>query len=308
MHKKRLFLGPKYALLFSLSILFYFLLSTLQVYFKIQYRFCCFLLSFCFFCMGVFNFLFCMFKLLIVIPARYASTRFPGKPLIPIGNRSMLQRVWEQASKVKQFHNATEVVVATDDESVFAHVVSFGGKAVMTAESHQSGTERCFEASQGLDFDVLVNVQGDEPFIQPEVIWQVASLAANEVYPIATLCAKIHDNQELNNPNCVKVVKSKNNAALYFSRSPIPYVRDANTDLPFYRHIGLYAFKKDRLNELASLKESALERIEKLEQLRWLENGFAIGVGECTQRGPAVDTPDDLLIVEKFLKDYPEFQ
>lgn len=248
-----------------------------------------------------------MFKLLIVIPARYDSTRFPGKPLVEIRGKSMLRRVWEQAIKVKQLHPSTSVLVATDDLRIFSHVKDWGGDVVLTSDSHVSGTDRCFEAADTFDFEVLVNVQGDEPFILPDMILKTANLIAREGFPIATLCQMIQDPNDFINPNCVKVVKSVQNAALYFSRAPIPFQRDVTASNTPLKHTGIYGFSKAIIPALKSLQETRLEQIEKLEQLRWLENGFRIGVKEHTHTAPSVDTPEDLISVEKYLKDYPEF-
>jgi 3-deoxy-manno-octulosonate cytidylyltransferase (CMP-KDO synthetase) len=240
-----------------------------------------------------------------VIPARYASTRFPAKPLTDIGGKSMIQRVCEQVKKSKLI---TEVVVATDHNEIFNHVKSFGGNVCMTKESHASGTDRCYEALllQKSKFDYVINIQGDEPFIQPGQI----DLLANQLdgkTEIATLVKKIEDHEQLFNPNVVKAVVDKNNVALYFSRSPIPHVRNTQekewlTRATFYKHIGMYAYRADILKQLTSLPQSSLEKAESLEQLRWLENGFRITVAETHVETIGIDTPEDLNKALTYLK------
>jgi 3-deoxy-manno-octulosonate cytidylyltransferase (CMP-KDO synthetase) len=244
-------------------------------------------------------------KVLGIIPARYGSTRFPGKPLVDIKGKSMVQRVYEQAKKAKSL---AHVVVATDDLRIFNHVKSFRGEAVMTATEHQSGTDRCaevatmmnldvlmqsheqtqkyaFDAKRVLPFDAVVNIQGDEPFIDPEQIEKVIEILRGGIFPIATL-AKVIDNQEdMLNSNVVKAVFAADGRALYFSRSPIPNLRNSPqyewaAQGEIFKHIGLYGYKMQILQEIARLAPSRLELLESLEQLRWLENGYAIGVGK----------------------------
>ncbi len=248
-------------------------------------------------------------KVLGVIPARYASTRFPGKPLVDIQGKSMIQRVYEQAMKAKSL---SKVIVATDDERIFNHVKSFKGEVMMTSDSHQSGTDRCAEVINQLSsegFDAVVNIQGDEPFINPSQIDSVVEVLKKEQFMIATLVKRIlvtaNEMQQegaINNPNIVKAVFSSEGKALYFSRSPIPYLRDTPTDEwlskgEFYKHIGLYAYKSAVLKEIALLPPSRLEQLESLEQLRWLENGYAIGIAETDLETIGIDTPEDLLKV-----------
>lgn len=236
-------------------------------------------------------------SILGVIPARYASTRFPAKPLADIGGKTMIQRVYLQALKSKKL---TEVVVATDHPEIFDHVNSFGGAVCMTSQFHISGTDRCFEAltKQNNTFDYVINIQGDEPFIAPEQIDLLASLLDGTTQ-LATLARKIDKEDQLFNPNVVKVIFNKNHEAIYFSRSTIPYLR--NFEKPkwlqtgtIYKHIGMYAYRADVLEKITQLEPSALERAESLEQLRWLENGFPIKVAETEIETIGVDTPEDL--------------
>lgn len=248
------------------------------------------------------------FSFLGIIPARYASTRFPGKPLIDILGKPMIQRVYEQAAKT-----LSDVIVATDDERILEAVKNFGGKAIMTSEKHKSGTDRCFEAYQKYNkkFDILINIQGDEPEIQIEQIKQLQECFEDENTEIASL-AKIISEKDgetfLSNPNHVKVVIDKNNFALYFSRSPIPYnrnVKDEKTWIRhhnYYKHIGLYAYKSEVLAQISNLPSSPLELSESLEQLRWLENGYRIKMGITSVESIGIDTPEDLeRLVKKYL-------
>lgn len=235
-------------------------------------------------------------KIIGIIPARYASTRFPGKPLVQIGGRSMIQRVYEQVLKSKALQT---VVVATDNQEIFDHVQNFGGQACMTADTHVSGTDRCFEvlAKQTQQYDYVINIQGDEPFIAPEQIELLASLLNGQT-ELATLVKKIYEQEVLLNPNIVKAVVSKTGEALYFSRSPIPYWRGKETDWvnqhTYFKHIGMYAYRADILEKITQLTVSALEKAESLEQLRWLENGFRIKVAETMLETLGIDTPEDL--------------
>ncbi len=234
-----------------------------------------------------------------IIPARYQSTRFPGKPLADINGKPMIQRTWEQAKKALE-----RVVVATDDERIISVVKSFGGEAVMTSPLHQSGTDRCAEASAilastGSAHDAVINIQGDEPFIQPDQIKLLADCFREAGVGIATLVKKIRSGNDLFNPNIPKVVISKEWNAIYFSRSPIPYVRGKETEEwagahIFYRHIGMYGYLSETLQEITKLKQSSLELAEMLEQNRWLENGYTIKIRETTIETGSVDTPEDL--------------
>lgn len=237
-------------------------------------------------------------KILAVIPARYASTRFPGKPLVDIKGKTMIQRVYEQAKLCKSF---AEVIVATDDERIFKHVKAFGGKVMMTNENHPSGTDRCAEVLSKLDekYDAVVNVQGDEPFIQPEQLEQLIECFKNPKTQIATLVKKIDTTDDLLNINLPKVIFNKDMKALYFSRLPIPGQKSVDTEQwvknhQYYRHIGLYGYRADTLKEITKLAPSPLENIESLEQLRWLEAGYTITVSVTEFESIGIDTPGDL--------------
>jgi len=232
-----------------------------------------------------------------IIPARYASTRFPGKPLVDIGGKTMIRRVYEQASKSK----LQQIVVATDDERILAEVEGFGGKAVMTGSQHQSGTDRCFEAycTFNIPSDYIINIQGDEPFIQPEQINQVLDCFANPMTQVATLIKAITNYEELFNANVPKVVVDTQQQAIYFSRHPIPYYRGAVHEKwleqqHYYKHIGIYGYRADILEQITRLSPSQLELAESLEQLRWLENSFKIKTALTTYENFGIDTPADL--------------
>lgn len=242
---------------------------------------------------------------LAVIPARYASTRFPGKPLADIGGKTMIRRVYEQVLQSKRVNRA---VVATDDERIFEHVRSFGGEVRMTGAGHPSGTDRCAEVA-GLfpKAKFILNVQGDEPFVQPEQIDLLAdTLTGNSKFTIATLAKTIGQPEVLLNPNVVKVVFSDKNGAIYFSRQPIPFVRGAAPENwlsqhIFYKHIGLYGFRRATLLKIAGLSPTPLERAESLEQLRWLENGLRIAVGITELETLGVDAPEDLEKIRRLI-------
>ncbi len=245
-------------------------------------------------------------KVLVIIPARYASTRFPAKPLAMLGGKPIIEHVYRQAMKA-----ASDVVVATDDERIMACVEGFGGRAVMTSTEHQSGTDRCYEALQrvGEEYDVVVNVQGDEPFIQPEQITSLIACFEDENTDIATMVKPfaVEDGIEaLENPNSPKVVISREMKAIYFSRSVIPYMRGVEREEwlkhhTYYKHLGIYAFRSRVLAEVTSLPQSSLELSEKLEQLRWLENGYTIGVATTNRETIGIDTPEDLARAEVFM-------
>lgn len=243
-------------------------------------------------------------RVLGVIPARFASTRFPGKPLIDLGGKTMIQRVYDQCLKATQL---SRVVVATDDERILSAVHAFGGNAVMTAETHQSGTDRCMEALQlqSETFDAVVNIQGDEPFIRPEQIDQLVGLLQQHDAGIATLGHRMTDAEELLNANVVKLVCASDGRALYFSRQAIPYQRSVVAEqwiesYPYLRHIGLYAYRAEVLKQICALPVSSLEKAESLEQLRWLENGFHIAVGVTPFQNVGIDTPGDLEKIRNF--------
>jgi 3-deoxy-manno-octulosonate cytidylyltransferase (CMP-KDO synthetase) len=237
-------------------------------------------------------------KILGIIPARYASTRFPGKPLVHIDGKSMIRRVYEQAS---QSTSLSKIVVATDHFAVFENVKEFGGEVVMTSDTHLSGTDRCWEAfgKAGSGFDYIVNIQGDEPFIKPEQIDLLCSVLQNKEIEIATLIKKIEDEETLFNPNTPKVIFNKYSEAIYFSRQTIPFVRGSVKESwlgngSFYKHIGIYAYRSDILKKITLLSPSDLEIRESLEQLRWLENGFKIKVVVTEFDSAGIDTPEDL--------------
>jgi len=235
-----------------------------------------------------------------IIPARYASTRFPGKPLVNINGKTMVHNVYIQAKKVFD-----DVYVATDDERIFNEVERFGGKAVMTRKKHKSGTDRCAEAIEKIEalenktWDIVVNIQGDEPFIKTEQLTEIKKCFKLKKNQIATLVKPINNKEDIFNPNKPKVVINNNNEAIYFSRSPIPYLRGfaeskwVSKHL-FYKHIGLYAYRKEILHEITKLKTSKLETAESLEQLRWIENGYIIKVAFTEHESISIDTPRDL--------------
>jgi 3-deoxy-manno-octulosonate cytidylyltransferase (CMP-KDO synthetase) len=238
-----------------------------------------------------------------IIPARYASTRFPGKPLIDILGKSMIQRVYEEAAKSKLLD---KVVVATDDERIMAHVESFGGTAVMTAASHPSGTDRCYDALQqiGEAFKYVINIQGDEPFIDPAQIDELAAILSDGTVELATQMIPVGNYEELFDKGEVKIVLNDKMEALYFSRMVIPFIKgveekDWHKHHKYYRHVGMYAYRRDVLAQITKLPVSALEKAESLEQLRWLESGFKI---KCVTTGfdsHCIDTPED---IEKVLR------
>ena len=246
-----------------------------------------------------------------IIPARYASTRFPGKPLAILGDKTVIEHVYSQASKALE-----TVIVATDDARIFACVESFGGKAVMTSAEHPCGTNRCFEAylkyrGEVRDNDVVINVQGDEPFIRPEQIELLKSCFPTEIATLVKAFAEEDGMEALKNPNSPKVLVS-NGKALYFSRSVIPYLRGVKEEdwiresvrrgRPYYKHIGMYAYRADVLEKLVRLPQSPLELAESLEQLRWLEAGYTIRVAETDMQTIGIDTPEDLLAAQEQLR------
>ena len=236
-----------------------------------------------------------------VIPARYASTRFPGKPLAMLGDKTVIQRVYEQVTKC-----ISDAYVATDDERIYSHVLSWGGRAVMTRTDHKSGTDRIEEAmekieqAEGRTFDVVINVQGDEPFIRPEQIDSIRRCFDDAGTQIATLGIRFgNDTAAVNNPNSPKIVVDNNGFAMYFSRSVIPYCRGIEPSawagaFPYLKHIGMYAYRRNVLREVTRLPQSPLELAESLEQLRWLQNGYRIKVGETQYETIGIDTPEDL--------------
>ncbi len=244
-------------------------------------------------------------KILGIVPARWASSRFPGKPLVKIGSKTMIERVYLQSSKSLDY-----VVVATDDKRIFDEVKRFNGQVVMTSENHQSGTDRCmealeiFEKERGEKFDVVINIQGDEPFIQPQQIKDIADSFTDESTEISTLIKKITEPEIVFDPSCPKVIMNTRGEAIYFSRSTIPYIQ--NTDkkdwfdkFTYYEHLGLYGYRADILRRITQLEPSSLEIAESLEQNRWLENGFKIRVLETEHENISIDTQEDL---DKILK------
>ena len=239
-----------------------------------------------------------------IIPARYASTRFPGKPLAVLGGKTVIQRVYEQVKSV-----LSDVYVATDDERIFSCVESFGGKAVMTRKDHQSGTDRIQEAVEktATQADVIINVQGDEPFIQPSQIQTLMQLFDDPSTQIGTLGKLFESIEAVENPNSPKIVTDMKGFALYFSRSVIPYIRgkerqDWFSEYPFLKHLGVYAYRREVLSEVTKLPQSSLEKAESLEQLRWLQNGYRVRVGMTDVETVGIDTPEDLQRAEEFLK------
>lgn len=243
-------------------------------------------------------------KFIGIIPARYESSRFPGKPLVDIMGKSMIQRVYEQALKCESLD---AVIVATDDTRVQQHVLAFGGKVVMTSSAHQSGTDRCAEVMEELTaYDVAINIQGDEPFIDPSQIERLCNLFDKAEVKIGTLIKRIDNTDELFDENVAKIVINAKQQALYFSRQAIPYQRGMGTEnwldnQAYYKHIGIYGYRADTLKEITKLPVSAYERTEALEQLRWLEHGYTIDVAETDLETISVDSPDDLdLLLKKY--------
>ena len=235
-----------------------------------------------------------------IIPARYASSRFPGKPLVLLGNKPMIQRVYEQAAK-----SLAVVWVATDDRRIFDTVTDFGGNVIMTSPAHPSGTDRCAEAIErilnktGGKIDVVINIQGDEPFIKPEQITLLMECYNDETVEIATLVRKVEPGEDIFNPNQPKVILDMKGNAIYFSRAAIPYLRDTEMSLlsnkhTYYKHIGMYAYRTETLKKITLLQRSSLEISESLEQNRWLENGYRIRTAVTNWESVGIDTPADL--------------
>ena len=243
-------------------------------------------------------------KFIAIIPAIYASPRFPGKPLAMLGGKTVIQRVYEQATAILD-----EAYVATDDERIYQAVESFGGKAVITRADHKSGTDRLEEAATkiGTNADVIINIQGDEPFIQTSQIETLMHLFDDPTTQIGTLGKPFESIEAVNNPNSPKIVCDRRGFALYFSRSTIPYVRGAEPTtwlehFPYLKHLGVYAYRREVLHEVTQLPQSSLEEAESLEQLRWLENGYRIRVGLTDVETVGIDTPEDLQRAEDFLR------
>lgn len=243
-------------------------------------------------------------KVICAIPARYASSRLPGKPLAMIGNKPMIQWVYETAAKVEKID---KVVVATDHKEIYACVQNFNGHAVMTAENLSSGTDRVYEAVKNEQFDLVINLQGDEPFVPAELLTDLISVFDNEEIVMATPIRKIEDKNEMDDPNVVKVVRDINGFALYFSRSSIPYSRGKQgknvlDSQIYFKHIGIYVYRKKCLSQITQLEQSALEKEEQLEQLRFLENGYKLFTVKTDYDSISVDTADDLEKVNKILQ------
>ena len=250
-------------------------------------------------------------KFTAVIPARYASTRFPGKPLAMLGGKTVIQRVYEQAASV-----LSDVYVATDDERILSAVEAFGGRAVMTRTDHKSGTDRIEEAVEKIEKqgnvkegqgDVIINIQGDEPFVQPSQIKTLMALFDDPETQIGTLGKRFESMEAVQNPNSPKIVTDHRGFALYFSRSVIPFIRGIEVEdwlshYPFLKHLGVYAYRREVLAEVTKLPQGVLEKAESLEQLRWLENGYRIRVGMTEVETVGIDTPADLERAEQFLK------
>lgn len=237
-------------------------------------------------------------KVIGIIPARYASTRFPGKPLAEIGGKTMIQRVFERS---KSCSLLSEVIIATDDDRIFSHAETFGAKTIMTSPKHQSGTDRCSEVLDHLneEIDVVVNIQGDEPFIDTEQIRQIIQCFNDENTEIATLVKLISSKEELFNHNKPKVLLDDDDFAIYFSRRALPYIQNVDKsawleNYNFYKHIGMYAYRPDILREISQLKPSRLEKAEGLEQLRWVESGYKIKTAITEIESIAIDSPEDV--------------
>ncbi len=244
-------------------------------------------------------------KFISIIPARYQSSRFPGKPLATLGGKTIIQQVYEKVS-----FSVENVWVATDDDRIANAVLQFGGKVVMTRNDHQSGTDRCAEAadkiSKEMSFDAIINIQGDEPFVRAEQIEALMSCFHDQKTEIATLIKKIENNEVLFNPNRPKVVIDNQNNALLFSRSTIPFVRESESENwlnkhEFYSHLGMYAYRADILPKITKLPPSSLELAESLEQLRWLENGYCIKTAITEFESIGIDTPEDLEMAKQFI-------
>ncbi|MCI8462029.1 MAG: 3-deoxy-manno-octulosonate cytidylyltransferase [Lachnospiraceae bacterium] len=245
-----------------------------------------------------------MKKVIAVIPARYESSRFPGKPLAMIAGKTMIERVYKRVREVPEID---EVFTATDDERIYDEVVSFGGKAVMTGQC-SCGTERVYEAVKDLECDIVMNVQGDEPLIRKEMIRDLLNAMEDTDILMATLRKRIVSQEDIQNPNVVKVIVDQNDNALYFSRFPVPYNRDGIEEAPYFKHIGLYGYRKDFLCHYVKMPKSTLEKCENLEQLRVLENGFPIRVKETFYESIGVDLPEHIEQVERILKEKEDVQ
>ncbi len=245
-------------------------------------------------------------NILAIIPARFASTRFPGKPLVMINEKTMIRNVYERVSKI-----IDNVIIATDDYRIENEAKSFNANYVMTSTEHKSGTDRCAEAlliyekRTNKKFDAVINIQGDEPFIEAEHIEKVLNIIKQKQTQIASLVKEINNNEDIFNPDKPKVIIDKNSNAIYFSRSPIPYIRDAKKEEwhlknKFFKHIGIYAYKSNILSEITKLEQSSLEKAESLEQNRWIENGYTITIDYTKLESLSIDTEEDLKKALKF--------
>jgi len=237
-------------------------------------------------------------KIIAMIPARYAATRFPAKLMQLLGNKTVIRHTYDATVATKLFD---EVIVVTDSEIIHHEITSHGGKAVMSKRTHESGSDRIAEAIADVDVDVIINVQGDEPFIKKEPLEKLVRLFDDPSVQVGSLMRKIEDNNELNNSSSVKVVVNNNNDALYFSRSVIPFAANTTIDAPYYLHIGVYGFRKKTLLNFTKWPASELEQVEKLEQLRYLENGMLIRMALVNFKSVAIDTPEDLERAERLL-------
>ncbi len=241
-----------------------------------------------------------MKKIIAVIPARYAATRFPAKLMQMLGDKPVIAHTYDAAKNSGLFD---QVIVVTDSDIIFKEIVSRGGKAMMSLKAHESGTDRIAEAVKDLSAEVIVNVQGDEPFIQKEPLEKLINLFNDEEVRVASLMRRFENNDEAANPNMVKVVVNQKGRALYFSRSKIPYQRDVNIEPVYYLHVGVYAFIKEALLAFITWPQSVLEQTEKLEQLRFLDNDVDIYMAETSYKNIAIDTPEDLKVAEQLLRD-----
>lgn len=239
-----------------------------------------------------------MEKIIAVIPARYQSSRFPGKPLALIAGKPMIQRVYE---RVRQVERIEKVVVATDDQRIYDAVLAFGGEAVLTGEC-SCGTERVYEAVKKDCCDIVINVQGDEPLIHPQVISELIDIMLKKNVPMATLCKEFKSQEDIINPNIVKVIMDLQGNAIYFSRHPIPYNRDNIAGIRYFKHIGMYGYRKEFLGRYINMSRSPLECAENLEQLRVLENGYKIAVAETQYDSIGVDLPEHIQRIEELLE------
>ena len=241
-------------------------------------------------------------KCAIIIPSRYGSSRLPAKALADIDGKSLVQWVFEACKKVS---NANKVIIATDHPLIEKAAQDFGADVMMTSSAHQSGTDRCAEVAQNLDVDFIINVQGDEPFIDPKTIEvMIRMLGSNPKIEILTLFHKMRGQDEIADPSKVKLVLDNCGRVLYFSRSPIPYQTALDSGMPFYKHVGLYAFRKEALLSVSKMPVSSLEKAERLEQLRWMENGMSIHGLEIAEATLGVDTPEDLEKARAFARNY----